>query len=553
MDPSDGHDPSNETDYPTEQTPFLRKGPHPPPKPPFTPKPTSQQLWPTLLTVASLALLFNMGMHISAAPSLAILQGIICRNYYEKGVTDGLGPGGLGGSGGGGGGGGLSFEDDRCKIGPVQSEVAEVSAWKDVFEILPAVALAIPWGVLTDRIGRKKVLLLALFGLLLNEAWARLVYRFSDIFPVRAVWFGGLFQAIGAGSTSFASIAYVLVADVCPAEKRSTAFGYLLASTIISRLIFVPVGGYLISIDVWLAMWIGYLVEVLGFVVAAVFVKETLPVAAASDPSSPSQSEPLTGADNTDSSTTDSTKKPQTVKEHVEHYLEKAKEAGTWMLQNPKIVLLLICFWLYMMGEQAEMLLMIQYASKRLGWSFGKASLLPSLGALTNLLTLIILLPFLSVLLSPSSPYFPSLPSLRMSEPRKDTLLAQVFATFLTLGCFLIAVPIPHFSFLASGEVLYSAGAAFVCTYGAASVGRPVAAGLFGAGLRLGEGDKNGDGMAWMGLPFAVSGLMFGVIVGVVGFGGFGREVVRETMVGEEEGLGVDGEGEEGVRERYRD
>lgn len=165
-----------------------------------------------------------------------------------------------------------------------------------------------------------------------------------------------------------------------------------------------------------------------------------------------------------------------------------------------------------------------------------------------------------------------------MSEPRKDTLLAQVFATFLTLGCFLIAVPIPHFSFLASGEVLYSAGAALsvplrslitnlvdarhratlytvisVCTYGAASVGRPVAAGLFGAGLRLGEGDKNGDGMAWMGLPFAVSGLMFGVIVGVVGFGGFGREVVRETMVGEEEGLGVDGEGEEGVRERYRD
>ena len=41
-----------------------------------------------------------------------------------------------------------------------------------------AVVLAIPWGVLTDRIGRKKVLLLALFGLLLNEAWARLVCKF---------------------------------------------------------------------------------------------------------------------------------------------------------------------------------------------------------------------------------------------------------------------------------------------------------------------------------------------------------------------------------------
>ncbi|KAJ4381946.1 hypothetical protein N0V85_008637, partial [Neurospora sp. IMI 360204] len=198
-----------------------------------------------------------MGLHIATAPSLAILQGIICRNYYEKGIiTDsiGVGLGGLDGLP-------TNFEDDRCKIGPVQSQVAEVSAWKDVFEILPAVALAIPWGVLTDRIGRKKVLLLALFGMLLNEAWVRFVYWFPDIFPVRAVWFGGLFQAIGAGSTTSTSIAYVLVADVCPAELRSTAFGYLLATTVVSRFIFVPVGGALISVDPWLAMWLGFLVQ----------------------------------------------------------------------------------------------------------------------------------------------------------------------------------------------------------------------------------------------------------------------------------------------------
>ncbi|KAJ4342542.1 hypothetical protein N0V85_009844, partial [Neurospora sp. IMI 360204] len=165
----------------------------------------------------------------------------------------------------------------------------------------------------------------------------------------------------------------------------------------------------------------------------------------------------------TDSSTAteSSVTKPKTVKQHVEHYLEKAKQAGSWTLQNPTIVLLLLCFWLYMMGEQTEILLMIQYATTNIS-SLTQASLLPSLGALVNLLTLTLLLPYLSILFSPFSP---SSRFRGMSEPAKDSLLAKIFATLLTLGCFLIALPLPPsgaagLGFLASGEVLYSAGAA---------------------------------------------------------------------------------------------
>lgn len=35
--------------------------------------------------------------------------------------------------------------------------------------------LAVPYGVLADRVGRKKVLLLAIVGLFMNDAWIRLV------------------------------------------------------------------------------------------------------------------------------------------------------------------------------------------------------------------------------------------------------------------------------------------------------------------------------------------------------------------------------------------
>ncbi|KAK3495886.1 major facilitator superfamily domain-containing protein [Neurospora crassa] len=567
--------PPDPNDTPTEQTTLL-----PQDVPSFQDQnpSSSSQLYPTLLTVASLTLLFTMGVQITTAPSLAILQGIICRKYYEEGITDSLSLGkGLGLRGVP-----TNFEDDRCKVGPVQSEVAEVNAWKDVFEILPAVALAIPWGILTDRIGRKKVLLLALFGCLLNEAWVRLVYYFPTFFPIRAVWFGGLFQLLGSGSTTFTSIVYVLIADVCPPEQRSTFFSYLLASSIVSRFVFVPIGGAMIAYDdAWLAMWIGMLVQVVGYVVAVVFVEETLPSSSGTGDDEIGSGELMIGAEGEGEGEEEEGEegdemvmKNKTVMQRVEEYLEKAKEAGTWILQNPKAVLLLLCFWLYYMGEQAEQLLMIQYASKRLGWSLGKASLLPSLGALTNLLTLTLLLPFLSTFFSHSSPY----PWARMGEEAKDALLSRLFATLLTLGCLFISLPISsssNVSFLASGEVLYSAGAALsvplrslitnlvdarhratlytvisVVTYAATSAGRPVAAGLFSVGLKLGEGEDqkgNQDGMRWMGLPFLVAGGMFAVCLGVVSLVGFGRrkgEIMEEG--GEQEG--VEGEGE-----RYRD
>ena len=104
--------------------------------------------------------------------------------------------------------------------------------------------LAIPYGTLADRIGRKKIFLLAIVGCFLNDVWIRVVCAlplslcplasisgppnsnllnldwFSDSFPVRAVWFGGLWQLIGGGAATFSSVSFVLVADICPAEQR---------------------------------------------------------------------------------------------------------------------------------------------------------------------------------------------------------------------------------------------------------------------------------------------------------------------------------------------
>ncbi|KAK3302862.1 uncharacterized protein B0T15DRAFT_495435 [Chaetomium strumarium] len=172
---------------------------------PRLPKVTHQArptAWRTILSAAAVLLILNIGSHITLVPQTAILQDIVCAKYYAHRAPLLGHP-----------------RADECKVEPVQSEVAYLNAWKDVVEAVPATVLAVPYGRLADRIGRKKVLLLAIAGCLLNDVWTRIT-GFPTLFPLRAVWFGGLWQLIGAGAATFSSVSFVLVADVCPAEQR---------------------------------------------------------------------------------------------------------------------------------------------------------------------------------------------------------------------------------------------------------------------------------------------------------------------------------------------
>lgn len=72
----------------------------------------------TILVVAAIQIVLNIGSYVSFAAQLAILQDIVCKSHYEEGQS-------------------LSMDDDRCKVDAVQSEVAFINGWKDVFEMLP--------------------------------------------------------------------------------------------------------------------------------------------------------------------------------------------------------------------------------------------------------------------------------------------------------------------------------------------------------------------------------------------------------------------------------
>lgn len=196
-----------------------------------------------IVLIAIVTLISDLAGYAAVAPQLQLFEEIICRQYY---TTIGA----------------LSAHDqldrERCKIEPVQSELALINGWTDTFQTIPGKApveilrrlirityrfpigllLALPHGALADRIGRKPILLLGMTGCILGECWTRIVCEsvakapvrkdthlpvqgwFAPRIPLRAVWFSALSQLIGGGPQTATSMMWVMIADSCSVERR---------------------------------------------------------------------------------------------------------------------------------------------------------------------------------------------------------------------------------------------------------------------------------------------------------------------------------------------
>ena len=192
--------PSIDIDTTTDQTPLLAGTPTPtaaPPSPstrspspdPSTPTNASSDPTTTLIThnattiknkplraalrprviLLSLVLVFLLELSIgmSIPPMNAVMESIICRQAHpDVFVPPPPPPPSLGQAAVAGGGGGLVLTDDpRCKGPDVQGYLAVLRGWQATFECVPGIVGAVPFGVLSDRWGRRPVLGLSLGGI----------------------------------------------------------------------------------------------------------------------------------------------------------------------------------------------------------------------------------------------------------------------------------------------------------------------------------------------------------------------------------------------------
>jgi hypothetical protein len=61
--------------------------------------------------------------------------------------------------------------EEMCKIPGVQNAVATLFGFQAFFDGLPGLILAMPYGVLADQIGRKRILVLSMLGQVLGGCW----------------------------------------------------------------------------------------------------------------------------------------------------------------------------------------------------------------------------------------------------------------------------------------------------------------------------------------------------------------------------------------------
>lgn len=155
-----------------------------------------------LFVVCVSIVLCDFANSLSAAPNIAIYESAICQRVFNPVSRR------------------SSSLSSTCKLPAVQSELALVCGWKDTFDQIPGVLLALPWGFAADRIGRRKVLVIALSGMLFEEVFIRLVASKPDSLSLRLIWIAPVFQILGGGPNVATSMAYAIVTDVFSTAER---------------------------------------------------------------------------------------------------------------------------------------------------------------------------------------------------------------------------------------------------------------------------------------------------------------------------------------------
>jgi MFS family permease len=146
----------------------------------------------------------DFGSYMAYAPQIAVFESLICRQHNGGEALGSL----------------ARNTTSPCKTPGVQGELALINGWKDTVDQVPGIALALPYGFLADRVGRKPVLLLSLAGLLLEEIAVRVIAWSYVVIPLRTVWAVPIFQLLGGGPQVANSMAYAMVSDLYPADKR---------------------------------------------------------------------------------------------------------------------------------------------------------------------------------------------------------------------------------------------------------------------------------------------------------------------------------------------
>ncbi|KAF4828414.1 MFS efflux pump atnC [Colletotrichum tropicale] len=365
--------------------------------------------WRPIVVVAMMLFIDGLGNCMSLAPQTRLFEDIVCRQHYK--VDDknhGGGP-----------------SEEMCKDPAVQDVVAELFGWQTFFDGIPGLVLAMWFGVLADKQGRRRVFFLSVMSfeflaiilLTITTAWLEL--------PLKLVWLSSFFLVIGGGSTVTGAVAMMIITDVSPEKYRSNIFFYAQAALIVAELMGPAIGSALMTHSLWHPLLLG-----LGT------IPETLP----------------RGEDNSIESDREGLSEDLSLRRTLKNLLRHVHKTLGFILRHRSVLFLVLTFLVVDFSRQSLGVL-LQYLSTRYAITIAKANLLLSFRAFAQLVTFVAILPVLDLFIF-------IFKKLGFSARVKDFLLSRLSIVFIMI-CFAVLVLAPSIPVVVVGLAFYTLGNGF--------------------------------------------------------------------------------------------
>ncbi|KAI0101647.1 MFS general substrate transporter [Nemania sp. FL0031] len=176
---------------------------------------------PTVYWLLGPYLLATLAFGGMIVPKIELIVTLVCRHYFaERQILDpsgALSPVTIGGS------------NPQCNTAPVQKNVAAFTLVLSALAGGLSAFTAPKLGSLSDRYGRRRLLVLTSCGGIMNEIITIFAAKYPDVLDYRILILGMFFDGISGSFTAVAVLGNSYVSDCSPPSKRGVFLGYLQA------------------------------------------------------------------------------------------------------------------------------------------------------------------------------------------------------------------------------------------------------------------------------------------------------------------------------------
>lgn len=180
--------------------------------------------------------LFTLAFGGIIIPKLNLIMDLVCDEYYAAGNADPtLGPMDA------------TLPLDRCQNDAVSSRSSLFLLYGSLCSGILSAITSPKLGALTDRYGRKKVMVLNTLGGLFGEVLTILAAKYPDTWHVNWILVGYCLEGLSGSFIVGMAVAHSYASDCTPPQKRSVAFSYFHACLFSGIAIGPAISGYIID------------------------------------------------------------------------------------------------------------------------------------------------------------------------------------------------------------------------------------------------------------------------------------------------------------------